>query len=264
MQVPFDLLAENYDVEFTESAIGRMQRAQVIKYIDSLEFNNPNAKILEINCGTGTDALYFSKRGLNITATDISEEMVAITVKKAAGEQQRIRILQCNMLDIGSVFKNEEFDLIFSNFGGLNCISPSDYQHFAGVIYQQLKPGGQLIGVIMPRFCLWESIYFFAKFKFRTGIRRWPVKETIITFKEASFPIWYYNPGQFSGFFNKSFIIRSIKPIGMFIPPSYLNGYFSRHPRLLKILGKIESKIENISLLSAYADHYLINLIKEG
>ena len=264
MQVPFDLLAENYDVDFTESAIGRMQRTQVIKYLDSMEFNNPDAKILEINCGTGTDALYFSKRGLNITATDISGKMIEIAQKKAEMGQQNIRILQCNLLDIGSVFKNEEFDLIFSNFGGLNCISSIDYQLFAQAIHHLLKPGGQLIGVLMPRFCLWDSLYFFVKLKFRTGIRRWTVKETLITFNEESFPVWYYNPGQFSGFFNNNLTIRSIKPIGLFIPPSYLNGFFSRHPRLLKVLGKIESKIENYSLLSAYADHYLIHLIKAG
>ena len=44
MQAPFDLLAENYDFDFTETAIGRMQRAQVFKYLDSLEFKNPETK----------------------------------------------------------------------------------------------------------------------------------------------------------------------------------------------------------------------------
>ena len=262
MQAPFDLLAENYDVDFTETAIGRMQRSQVIKYLDSLEFKNQETKILEINCGTGTDALYFSKRGLTITATDISGKMVAIAAKKAAMEQQKIRTLQCNMLDIGNVFKNEEFDLIFSNFGGLNCISPKDHQLFAEAIHHLLKPGGQLIGVIMPRFCLWDSFYFFSKLKFRSGVRRWYVKEMRITFKETSFPIWYYNPRKFSEFFNNKLKIRSIKPIGLFVPPSYLNGFFSRHPWLLKVLGKMDSWVGNFSWFSAFADHYLINLIK--
>jgi ubiquinone/menaquinone biosynthesis C-methylase UbiE len=264
MQVPFDLLAENYDVDFTETAIGKMQRTQVIKYLDSLEFNHPEAKILEINCGTGTDALYFSKRGLNITATDISSKMVAIAEKKGAMEQQKIRTLQCDMLDIGKVFKNEEFDLIFSNFGGLNCISPTDFTLFAKSINQLLKPEGQLIGVLMPRFCFWDSLYFFTKLKFRSGTRRWSVKKTIITFKETIFPIWYYNPGQLSKFFNNSLKVRSIKPIGLFVPPSYLNGFFSRHPKFLKILGKMEFRFENYSWLSSFADHYLINLIKVG
>lgn len=264
MQVPFDLLAENYDIDFTETAIGGMQRAQVIKYLDSQEFNHPEAKILEINCGTGTDALYFSKRGLNITATDISGKMVAIAAKKAAMEQQKIRTLQCDMLDIGKVFKNEEFDLIFSNFGGLNCISPTDFKLFAESINHLLKPEGQLIGVLMPRFCLWDSLYFFTKLKFRSGTRRWSVKKKIITFKETSFPIWYYNPGQFSEFFNNKLKVRSIKPIGFFVPPSYLNGYFSRHRWLLKVLGEMDSRVGNFSWLSSFADHYLINLIKAG
>ena len=264
MQAPFDLLAENYDHDFTETAIGRMQRAQVLKYLDSIEYGSPPAKLLEINGGTGTDALYFAKRGLNVTTTDISGKMVALATKKMSNEQLKMRIIQCNMLEIGSIFQNERFDLIFSNFGGLNCVSPADFKLFSEAIFNLLKPGGRFIGVIMPRFCIWDSLYFFSRLRFGKGTRRWWRKETLITIKGTSFPIWYYNPREFAAFFNNRFYVSTIKPIGLFIPPSYLNFFFLRHPKVLAFLGAMETRIENISFVSSLSDHYLIDLIKEG
>ncbi len=35
--------------------------------------------ILELNCGTGEDAVLFSEKGFNIVATDVSEEMLKVT-----------------------------------------------------------------------------------------------------------------------------------------------------------------------------------------
>lgn len=262
MPAPFDLLAGSYDTDFTDTPIGRIQRNQVWKYIDSLVFTHPAPALLELNCGTGADALYFSKKGYKVTATDVSGKMVEITEKKAINEQRELCTIQCDMLDIGNIFPQCEFDLVFSNFGGLNCIASVNLIPFANEVSKVLKPGGRFIGVIMPRFCLWDSLYFFSKFKLKKSIRRWSKKSTLITFKEVSFPIWYYNPNQFARFFEPRFKIVSVKPVGLFIPPSYLNGFFTGHPRLLSFLEKMENKTENLSCTASFADHFMIDLIK--
>ena len=52
----FDSLAAKYDDLFTRSMIGRAQRGVVWDaLIDTFE---PGAHILEVNCGTGEDALF--------------------------------------------------------------------------------------------------------------------------------------------------------------------------------------------------------------
>ena len=54
----FDSLAAKYDDLFTRSVIGRAQRGAVWEaLVDRFE---PGAHILELNCGTGEDAVYLA------------------------------------------------------------------------------------------------------------------------------------------------------------------------------------------------------------
>lgn len=262
MKEPFDFLAESYDVNFTNTAIGRMQRGQVWEYIDKVKFENRVPEVLELNCGTGEDALYFSSRGFKVIATDVSEKMVRIAAMKTNSEKNGINIMKCDIHDIGNTFSGKSFDLIFSNFGGLNCIAPEKLKSLSGDISKLLRPNGRFISVVMPRYCIWETLYFISKFKFKKSLRRWTKKEVEIKFKQTSFPVWYYSPKIFAGFFMSGFDVVSVKPIGFFIPPSYMKEFFSRHMGMLSFLDKLERKIENISLFAGFSDHFIIDLIK--
>ena len=262
MNEPFDLLAESYDADFTNTSIGQLQRGQVWKYIDHLKFENKEPRMLELNFGTGEDALYFSRMGFKVIATDVSEKMVRIAAIKAIPRNDVIKVLKCNLLDIGNAFPRMGFDLVFSNFGCLNCIAPQKMKSLSGDISKLLKPNGRFICVVMPRFCIWETLYFLSKFKFKKSFRRWTKNEVEIKFNQSSFPVWYYSPMSFAGFFMTGFKVVSVKPIGFFIPPSYMKGFFTKHNGMLSFLGKMERKIENISFLAGFSDHFLIDLVK--
>src|SRR5690242_3344272 len=130
MGVPFDHMATSYDSVFTNSAIGQLQRSHVWKYIESILPQLNGIDMLELNCGTGEDAVLFSDRGFNIVATDISEEMLKVTQQKVQQYSMQHRI-SSQYLDLESFSEtsfNKKFDLIFSNFGGLNCINPQSLQ----------------------------------------------------------------------------------------------------------------------------------------
>lgn len=71
----FDHIAENYDSSFTHTAIGQYQRALVWEHLRQCLPSYPQ-KILEINCGTGEDALFLAEQGHQVIATDVSAEMV--------------------------------------------------------------------------------------------------------------------------------------------------------------------------------------------
>jgi ubiquinone/menaquinone biosynthesis C-methylase UbiE len=47
----------------------------------------PTQKILEVNCGTGEDALWLSAQNYEVTATDISEAMIGVAKAKVARSQ---------------------------------------------------------------------------------------------------------------------------------------------------------------------------------
>ena len=82
LQEAFDNYAEHYDEHFTNSLIGKAQRQQVYSYLSTLNYFT-NKKILEINCGTGEDAKVFSEHKSHVTATDISEKMIAFAKRKS-------------------------------------------------------------------------------------------------------------------------------------------------------------------------------------
>ena len=132
MQQAFDTIAEEYDTSFTHSIIGRAQREIVWSYLEKTLPKNNNLNILELNCGTGEDALWFAKKGHKVLATDISEKMLEIAKQKIAnaGFGSSVQTLQIDIKDIADVQIKEKFDLIFSNFGGINCLTFNDFFFF--------------------------------------------------------------------------------------------------------------------------------------
>lgn len=80
--MPFDHIASPYDSLFSRSAIGLLQRKTVWKYIEGVLPELNGFEMLELNCGSGEDAVLFGERGFNLVATDISEETMKLTEKK--------------------------------------------------------------------------------------------------------------------------------------------------------------------------------------
>ncbi|MPT34426.1 MAG: class I SAM-dependent methyltransferase, partial [Flavobacterium sp.] len=75
MSASFDIAAATYDQTFTHTVIGRLQRDLVYRHMTEALRNSTIRSLLEINCGTGEEAIWLSQQGYQITATDISEQM---------------------------------------------------------------------------------------------------------------------------------------------------------------------------------------------
>jgi len=128
--------------------------------------------------------------------------------------------------------------------------------------FQILSKKGKLILVIMPKNTLWEKIYFFLKRKFKSAFRR-TKKVVFVNVDGINVPTYYYDPKDLVSLSKVNFESSAPRPIGFFIPPSYLEPFFKNKKRLLKVLNLLESKIKNWSFLSKYADHYLMVLQKK-
>ena len=91
----FDTFAETYDDDFTHSLLGRLLRPRVWDIL--AQHFTAGQHILELTCGTGEDAVWLARRGVHVTATDGSAEMVKKAKAKAeeqgsrgAGERGRV------------------------------------------------------------------------------------------------------------------------------------------------------------------------------
>ena len=262
MQQAFDTIAKNYDTSFTNSIIGIAQREIVWSYLEKTLPPHKNLKILELNCGTGEDAVWFAKKGHYVLATDVSEKMLEIARLKIRDNHLSDKV-DTRLLDINKIEefdKSENFDLIFSNFGGINCIPFKQLFNLPTFLTQLLKPTGRLIMIIMPEFCLWEMVYFTLKLNLKKAFRRSSTKGVKVKLNDQEIITYYYSPIIIRKIFNKSFDQAKVMPVGFFIPPSYLENFLASKNKIFNFIKRLESHISNWSILSSYSDHFLIDL----
>ncbi len=236
--------------------IGEAQRDQVRRQLRKVIENNIK-QVLEVNCGTGEDALWFSKKGVEVLGTDISEGMIEVAKQKT----KKVEFRQLNCIHIGSLEK-DKYDLIFSNFGGLNCLNANELIQFRNGCDSLQKKGDQLVFVIMGTQCLWERFYFALKKDKDRSIRRQNKTgvETIIN--DEKFKTYYYSPEYFKELFGDDYECIISKPIGLFVPPSYLEPYFLKRQLFLNVL-RFADRMCSFSFFSNFADHYIITFKKK-
>jgi ubiquinone/menaquinone biosynthesis C-methylase UbiE len=262
MGMPFDHIASTYDSVFSRSAIGQFQRKRVWKYIENVLPELKGFEMLELNCGTGEDSVLFGEGGFNIVATDITEEMLKITEKKAeqCSMQHKISSHFLDLETFNETLFDKKFDLIFSNFGGINCMNPESLKTLMAKLPTILNPGGRFVGVVMPKFCAWETLFFLLRFQFKKAFRRLTSKHAISDLHGPNVKTWYYHPSQITGWSRQNFKVVSLQPIGIALPPAYLERFFTVKKRWLLRLNKIERRFSKGAILSGMADNYIIDL----
>ncbi|MEJ7738083.1 MAG: methyltransferase domain-containing protein [Chitinophagaceae bacterium] len=260
LQSPFDVLADTYDSVFTDSLIGRMQRQRVWKQLSGLLrlYDRP-LDILEINCGTGEDALQLARLGHRVTATDASAKMIERARLKAGSagcDHKQLQFITCPFSQLGPQFHEQKFDLVLSNFGGLNCVSARELFQLSSALSSLLVTSGRLFLVLMGDFCLWEMGYFALRAKFKMAFRR-QQHQPVYRANGHDMPVFYHSPKKLKKCLYPLFSITAISPVGLFIPPSYLEKWFSRHRNWLNKLNKWENNW-GYPVFSSLADHYCI------
>src|SRR6187399_913636 len=92
-------------------------RLQVYNHVT--KFLKPGDRILEINAGTGIDALHFIRNGCSVHATDLSDGMIDQLKRKIENYtiSDRLTYQQVSYERLNLVTQNN-FDFTFSNFGG--------------------------------------------------------------------------------------------------------------------------------------------------
>lgn len=257
----FDSSAKTYDGDFTNTAIGKLQRAQVWNYLLPLLTSPRN--ILEINCGTGEDAWVLSFQGHHVLATDVSGEMIEVAKTKLKNSRLPLRILQAGFSSVKERVSEEKFDLLFSNFGGLNCVDTTELKNLSADFASVLKPNGKMFLVIMGTNCRWEQVYFLLKRNREKAFRRKNKTGVRTTIRESVFETFYYSPEEITSIFAPHFDLEQIVPVGLFVPPSYLESFFKNKRWLLTILNQLDNWIGSLSIFSNQSDHFVIVLKKK-
>lgn len=248
-----------FDEIYSTNTIVNYKRARVRQHV--LQYLTPNSSILELNSGTGEDALFFAQNGHRVHATDISTGMQQMLRQKTEAYRDQISTEICSFTQLGQLQNQGPFDHIFSNFGGLNCTGELDKVLLS--FDQLLKPGGKVTLVVIPGFCLWETLLVF-KGKFKTAFRRFfSSKGRTAHIEGTYFKCWYYNSSFIIKTLQKSYKVLHMEGLCTIVPPSYIEGFAEKHPKTYQFLKNKEDKLKSRWPWKYMGDYFIISLEKK-
>jgi SAM-dependent methyltransferase len=255
----FGLIAERYDDAFTRTTIGRAQRRVVWAAMERV-FSSGD-QVLELNCGTGEDALFLGRSGVCVTACDASAEMIAVARRRksleAPGAPVEFQVLANESL--GELPSEGAFDGVLSNFSGLNCVS--DLRDVAANLGKRIRPEGQALLCMSTRICLWEMGWYLARGDAMKAFRRVRGR-TLARLEGVAVPVWYRTLRQVRDAFHPWFALRSVQAVGLFVPPSYLEPWAQSHPRLVGFLARMDRIVARWPALRGTGDHVLLEFVR--
>lgn len=249
-----DIYAGNTIIQYKRQRV----RAHVQRYVA------PGRSLLELNSGTGEDAIWFAQQGHRVHATDISEGMQQVLNRKikAASLENRITAERCSFTQLETLKDKGPYDLIFSNFAGLNCTDR--LEKVLDSLPVLLKPNGLVTLVILPPYCLWENLLLF-KGKFKTAFRRFFSRNGVNARVEGEkFKCWYYPPSFIKKRTATQFNVLSVEGLCTLVPPSYIEDFAEKHPVLYKWLTKKEERYKSSWPWRSIGDYYIITLQKKS
>ena len=207
-------------------------------------------RVVEINCGTGVDAAWLTEHGVDVVATDAGLEMVAIARERGVDA----RCLAAE--SIGDLASLGPFDGVLSNFGGLNCIE--DLDAVVEGLARCVRVGGTGLLCVMGPVVPWEWLWFLLHGAPRKAVRRLaPV--TMWRGTEIRYPSIAAMRRRLA----PSFDVTRVWALGALIPPSYVEPWARRHPRVLATLGRVERRIESWPGVGNLADHYVLEIVRK-
>ena len=250
-----------FDEIYSSNLVIQYKRQRVRDHVQ--QWLKPNSKILELNAGTGEDAIWFAKNGHTVHATDISKGMQEKLMGKVKRNDPGSKISNelCSFTELDRLSNKGPYDLIFSNFAGLNCTGELNkvLQSFPAL----LTPGGIATLVILPKFCLWETLMLF-KGEFKTAFRRFFSSNGVKAQIDGEyFTCWYYNPSYIIENTKDSFDVLSIEGLCTVVPPSYLENFPVKRPGLFNRLKDKEAKWKSKWPWKSIGDYYIISLRKK-
>jgi demethylmenaquinone methyltransferase/2-methoxy-6-polyprenyl-1,4-benzoquinol methylase len=137
----FRRIAPRYDLlnHLLSLDIDKLWRRRVARRFSAV-LHDPNAKVLDLCCGTGDLALTFRKeapRGAEITGSDFVPEMLVRARAKASAAGLAVAFIEADALQLP--FPDASFDLVSCAFGFRNL---ANYESGLKEIARVLTPGG--------------------------------------------------------------------------------------------------------------------------
>ncbi len=256
----FNKIADAFDEQDRANPIiGWMRNIVHQVYLNNFKVGD---SLLELNSGTGIDAVFLAEKGLNVFATDISPKMQSYLLDKIERNdylKNKITARPYSFYEIDKVDR-KDFDGVISNFGGLNCIN--DFSKLRDDINNKTKAGALFIAAVMNKICPWEILYFMLKLNLKKAFRRFKKEGIDGAIDDQFVKTFYFTPKEFGNKFKPYFRIKKIYSLGLYTPSPYMQGLYYKVKPLIKLWMKIDELIKGIYPFNRMGDHFIIILQK--
>ncbi|HET6594198.1 MAG TPA: class I SAM-dependent methyltransferase [Anaerolineales bacterium] len=252
----FSRTAEKYD-SFAEDH-PHLTRMRDKVYSHVMRYVPQGARILELNAGTGTDAVQLAQRGYHIHATDIAPGMLKRLHEKVIqlDLQNRVTMQTRSFLSLDNL-QGAPFDAVFSDLGGLNCVP--DLTPVIRQLPHLLKPAGTVTWVLMPHICLWEIAEVF-RGNVSLAFRRLSRGKVRANLEGLHFDVYYFSPGQLIQWFGKKFELLALEGLSVITPTAESKNFARGHPHLYHVLSWLDDKLSPHWPWYGWGDFYILTM----
>ena len=259
-QQAFDSVASGYDRSNAANPILTAMRQRVLAAI--VAYTPSAGQVLDLGCGPGADVETLALRGYRLTAIDWSAAMVEETKARVAraGLGSRVDIHHLGIQELDRM-PARRFDTVYSNFGALNCV-PS-LPDGIRLVADRLVEGGVFVASVIGRMCPWEMALFAGRGDFARMAVRFSRDLTPVPLNGRTVWTRYYTPAEFERVTASFGFARvSLRALGVFSPPPYMEAFASRHPALVAGLQRLEDRSGYWPVVRNLGDHFLLVLKK--
>jgi ubiquinone/menaquinone biosynthesis C-methylase UbiE len=266
-QVPIETIAEafsrtaaKYD-SFAEDH-PHLTRMRNKVYAHFMRYVPQGARILELNAGTGTDAVQLAQRGYFVHATDIAPGMLNRLPEKVhqLGLQDHVTLETRSFLSLKGV-QGAPYDCVFSDLGGLDCVP--DLTPVIQQLPKILKPGGMVTWVLMPHICLWEMAEVF-RGNFSLAFRRLTRGSVRARLEGLNFDVYYFSARQVIRWFGSDFELLALEGLSVITPTAESKNFAKWHPRLYRLLSWLDDRLSPHWPWNGWGDFYILTMKYRG
>jgi SAM-dependent methyltransferase len=256
----FDAVAPEYDGALGNNMLIQRMRERVIGKI--VATFPRGARLLDLGCGTGIDAVDLAARGYEIVAIDSSGGMVERTWARIldARLEDRAHAMQLGIHELEGL--RGAFDGVYSNLGPLNCVS--DLRAAAHGMARLLKPRGKIIASVIGKYCPWELAFYALRFDIQRARIRLTNDRVPVPLQSETVWTRYYSPREFYRAFANEFELIELQALNVFMPPPYLAHACERHKNFFAPLEFLDDQLSGAPLVRNFGDHFLIELQKRN
>jgi SAM-dependent methyltransferase len=246
----FDRAAPGYDDGFGRNPVGLIFRHVFQQRL--LGLFPPGVRLLDLGCGTGSDALVLAEAGRSVHGVDVSTRMIErarARAQAATGASLEFEVRAAE--EVGAL--EGPFDGAYSDFGALNC---ADLRAVGAGLARVLRRDAPILLSVMGRWPLPAMLE-------RALTGRGSVRgRDEVRVAGIGVPTGYPGARLVKEALGPAFAWRGGFGLGICVPGPEHGAWAVRHPQLFGALAALEGRVRRWPLLRSLGDHLVLEGVR--